>query len=45
MWLFHSLKWGTKISIRGNMETKFGAEIKRKAIQRLPYLGIQPIYI
>jgi len=27
------------------METKFGAETEGMAIQSLPHLGIQPIYI
>jgi len=27
------------------METKFGVETERMVILRLPYLGIQPIYI
>jgi hypothetical protein len=30
--------------LTGNMETKCGAEIVRKAIQILPDLGIHPIY-
>jgi hypothetical protein len=33
-----------KILTGGNMETKCGAETEGKAIQRLPYLGIHPIY-
>jgi hypothetical protein len=33
-----------KILIGGNMETKCGAETEGKAIQRLPHLGIHPIY-
>ena len=33
-----------KILTGRNMETKYGAEIEGKAIQRLPYLGIHPIY-
>jgi hypothetical protein len=33
-----------KILTGGNMETKCGAEAEGKAIQRLPYLGIHPIY-
>jgi hypothetical protein len=28
----------------GNIETKYGAETEGKAIQRLPHLGIHPIY-
>ena len=39
------LEEGTKIFIGGDTETKFGAETEEMAIQRLPYLGIQPIYI
>jgi hypothetical protein len=33
-----------KILTRRNMETKCGAETEGKAIQRLPHLGIHPIY-
>ena len=33
-----------KILTGGNMETKCGAETEGKAIQRLPHLGIHPIY-
>jgi hypothetical protein len=33
-----------KILTRGIMETKCGAETPGKAIQRLPHLGIHPIY-
>jgi hypothetical protein len=33
-----------KTFTRGNMETKCGAETEGKAIQRLPHLGIHPIY-
>ena len=33
-----------KIAIRRNMESKCGAETEGKAIQRLPHLGIYPIY-
>jgi len=36
---------GTKLFIVGYKETKFGAESEGMAIQRLPYLGIQSIYI
>jgi len=39
------LKWGAKILTGGNTETNFGAETEGKTIQRLPHLGIQPIYI
>jgi hypothetical protein len=39
--LFRKVK---KILTGGNMETKCGAETERKAIQRLPNLGIHPIY-
>ena len=38
------LRRGNKILTRANAETKFGAETERKAIQRLPHLGIYPIY-
>jgi hypothetical protein len=33
-----------KILMVGNMETKCGAETEEKTIQRLPHLGIHPIY-
>ena len=33
-----------KILTGGNIETKYGAETEGKAIQRLPHLGIYPIY-
>lgn len=33
-----------KILTGRNMETKCGAETEGKAIQRLPHLGIHPIY-
>jgi len=46
VWMLQSfLKGGTKIFIGGDMETKFGAETERIAIQSLPHLRIQPIYI
>jgi hypothetical protein len=35
---------GGKILIGGNTETKCGAETEEKAIQRLPHLGVYPIY-
>jgi hypothetical protein len=38
------LRRGNKRLTRGNRETKCGAETERKAIQRLPHLGIHPIY-
>ena len=38
------LRQGNKRLMGGNMETKCGAETKGKAIQRLPHLGIHPIY-
>jgi hypothetical protein len=38
------LRRGNKILTRANAETKFGAETERKAIQRLPHLGIYPTY-
>ena len=37
------LRRGKEIFTRGNKETKCGAETERKAIQRLPHLGIYPI--
>ena len=33
-----------KILTGGNIETKCGAETEGKAIQRMPHLGIHPIY-
>jgi hypothetical protein len=30
--------------MKGVTETKFGAEMEGKTIQRLPHLGIHPIY-
>jgi hypothetical protein len=38
------LRRENKIFTGGNMETKCGAETEGKAIQRLPNLGIHPIY-
>jgi hypothetical protein len=38
------LRRGNKILKGGNTETKYGAETERKAIQRLPHLGIHPIH-
>jgi hypothetical protein len=38
------LRRGIKISIGGNMETKFGPETEGKVIQRLPHLEIYHIY-
>jgi hypothetical protein len=38
------LRKGNKILMGANMETKCGAETEGKAIQRLPHLGIHPIY-
>jgi hypothetical protein len=37
-------KTKNKMLIGGDMETKCGAETEGKAIQRLPHLGIHPIY-
>jgi hypothetical protein len=37
------LRRGNKILKGGNTETKCGAETEGKAIQRLSYLGIEPI--
>jgi hypothetical protein len=49
VWMLESvdvvlLRKGNKIHTGGNMETKRGAESERKTIQRLPHLGIHPIY-
>jgi hypothetical protein len=38
------LRRGNKILTGENIETKCGAEIEGRAIQRLPHLGINPIY-
>ena len=38
------LRRENKIPMGGDTETKYGAEIEGKAIQRLPHLGIHPIY-
>jgi hypothetical protein len=38
------LRRGNKILTGGYMEKKCGAETEGNAIQRLPYLGIHPIY-
>ena len=38
------LERGNKLPIGGDTETKCGAETEGKAIQRLPHLGIHPIY-
>jgi hypothetical protein len=38
------LRRGNKILMGGNMETKCGADTGGKAMQRLPHLGIHPIY-
>jgi hypothetical protein len=35
---------GNKIPMEGVTETKFGAETEGMTIQRLPHLGIHPIY-
>jgi hypothetical protein len=39
---FH-LRMGNKIPMEGVTETKFGAEMERRTIQRLPHPGIHPI--
>ena len=36
---------GSKIPMGGDTETKCGTKPERKAVQRLPHLGIHPIYI
>jgi hypothetical protein len=38
------LRMGNKISMEGVTETKFGAKMERRTIQRLPHPGIHPIY-
>jgi hypothetical protein len=38
------LRMENKIPMEGVTETKFGAKMEGKSIQRLPHLGIQPIY-
>jgi hypothetical protein len=38
------LRRGNKIPMEGVTETKYGAETKKKNIQRLSHLGIHPIY-
>jgi hypothetical protein len=38
------LEGGKKMPMGGDTETKCGAETEGKAIQRLPHLGILPIY-
>jgi hypothetical protein len=35
---------GIKIPMGGDTETKLGAETEKTTIQRLPHLGIHPIY-
>jgi len=38
------LRRGNKILTGGNTETKCGAETEGKGMQRLPHLGIHPMY-
>ena len=38
------LRIGNKTRMEGVTETKFRAEIEARTIQRLPHLGIHPIY-
>ena len=38
------LRRGNKIPMEGVTETKFGAEMEGRTIQRLPHLRIPPIY-
>ena len=46
MWVLQSfLEEEAKIFIERDMVGKFGAETEGKAIQKLPHLRIQPIYI
>jgi hypothetical protein len=37
------LRKGSKIPMEGVTETKFGAEMEERTIQRLSHLGIHPI--
>ena len=37
------LRMGDKIPMKGVIETKFGAEMEGRTIQRLPHPGIHPI--
>jgi hypothetical protein len=37
-------RMGNKISMEGITETKFRVKMEGKTIQRLPHLGIHPIY-
>jgi hypothetical protein len=41
---FVTFKMGNKIPMGEDTETKCGAETEGKTIQRLPHLGIHPIY-
>jgi hypothetical protein len=38
------LRKGSKMTIEGITETKYAAETEGTTIQRLPHLGIHPIY-
>jgi hypothetical protein len=38
------LRMGNKILMEGVTETKYGAEKEGRTIQRLPHLGIHPIF-
>ena len=38
------LRRGNKILMGGNTETKCGAETEGKDTQRLPHMGIHPVY-
>ena len=38
------LRMGNKLPMEGVTETKFGAEMEGRTIQRLPHPGIPPIY-
>ena len=42
MWIL--LRRGNKILMEGVTETKCGAETEGTTIQRLPHLGIHPVY-
>ena len=44
MWILWYVLEGEQIPMEGVTETKCGTETEGKAIQRLPHLGIHPIY-
>ena len=44
MWILQSFLEGEQNIMEGVTETKCGAETEGMNIQRLPYLGIHPVY-